>query len=96
VCGAENVFKDQAQSAFMVDEESVYARDPDALALAGTPTEAAEWLKRWGARAPLRAVRAGAVFTLDPDLTNRMGPRIGAGTRALCERLAEVRGRLRR
>ncbi len=96
VCGAENVFKDQAQSAFMVDEESVYARDPDALALAGTPAEAAEWLKRWGARAPLRAVRAGAVFTLDPDLTNRMGPRIGAGTRALCERLAEVRGRLRR
>jgi hypothetical protein len=30
---------------------------------------------------------------LDPDLTTRMGPRIGAGTAALCERLAEVRAR---
>jgi len=96
VCGAENVFRDQPQSAFMVDEESVYARDPDALALAGTPAESAAWLKRWQGRAPLRAVRAGAVFTLDPDLVNRMGPRIAAGTRALCERLAQVRARLRR
>ena len=93
VCGAENVFKDQDQSGFMVDQESVYARDPDAIALAGTPEETKAWRARWGGKTPLRAVAAGAVFTLDPDLVNRMGPRIGAGTRALCERLAEVRAR---
>ncbi|SRR5579871_12373 len=93
LCGASNLFADQAQAAFMVDEESVYARDPDAIALAGTEREAAEWRARWGARAPLRAVRDGAVFVLDPDLVNRMGPRIVAGARALCERLAEVRAR---
>ena len=93
LCGAENVFKDQEQSAFMVDQESVYARDPDAIALAGTPEETKAWAARWGGKTPLRAVAAGAVFRLDPDLTNRMGPRIGAGTRALCERLAEVRAR---
>ena len=29
VCGAENVFDDQSVSAFVVDEEAVYARDPD-------------------------------------------------------------------
>ena len=93
LCGGENVFADQPQAAFMVEEEAVYARDPDAIALAGTAEEAAEWRARWGTRAPLRAVRDGAVFVLDPDLVNRMGPRIGAGTRALCERLAEVRAR---
>ena len=93
VCGAENVFADQKQAAFMVEEESVYARDPDAIALAGTPAETAEWRTRWAGKAPLRAVRLGAMFTLDPDLTNRMGPRIALGTRALCERLAEVRAR---
>ena len=93
LCGAENVFKDQDQSGFMVDQESVYARDPDALALAGTPAETKAWRARWGGQTPLRAVAAGAVFTLDPDLVNRMGPRIGAGTAALCERLAEVRAR---
>jgi iron complex transport system substrate-binding protein len=93
VCGADNVFADQARSAFMVDEESVYARDPDAIVLAGTAAEAAEWLARWRGRAPLRAVTAGAIIALDPDLTNRMGPRIGAGTAALCQQLAEVRRR---
>ena len=93
MCGADNLFADQPQSGFMVDEESVYARDPDAIALAGTPAEAAEWRARWRTRAPLRAVAAGNVFVLDPDLTDRMGPRIGAGTAALCERLAEVRAR---
>jgi iron complex transport system substrate-binding protein len=93
ICGADNIFADQARSSFMVDEESVYARDPDVIALAGTEAEAAEWLARWRGRAPLRAVAAGAVIALDPDLTDRMGPRIGAGTAALCEKLAEVRRR---
>ncbi len=94
LCGAENVFKDQDESAFMVDGESVYARDPDAIALAGTAAEAKEWRARWGSQTPLRAVAAGAVFTLDPDLVNRMGPRIGAGTAALCAEVAAVRARL--
>jgi iron complex transport system substrate-binding protein len=94
VCGAENVFGDQPVSAFMVDEEAVYARDPDVVALAGTATEDAEWLNRWRTRAPLRAVTSGNVITLDPDLVNRMGPRIGRGTAALCARLAERRAAL--
>jgi iron complex transport system substrate-binding protein len=93
VCGAANLFADQPQSAFMVTEESVYARDPDVIALAGTAAEAAEWRARWSARAPLRAVTTGAVVTLDPDLVNRMGPRIGAGTAALCRALDGVRRR---
>jgi iron complex transport system substrate-binding protein len=91
VCGAENVFEDQRVSAFVVDEEAVYARDPDVIALAGTVAEDAEWLSRWRTRAPLRAVTSGNVITLDPDLVNRMGPRIGLGTAALCARLAERR-----
>ncbi|HXQ30534.1 MAG TPA: helical backbone metal receptor [Steroidobacteraceae bacterium] len=94
ICGAENIFADQARSSFMVDEESVYARDPDVIALAGTEAESAEWLTRWRGRAPLRAVATGAVIALDPDLTNRMGPRIGAGTEALCEKLADIRRRV--
>jgi iron complex transport system substrate-binding protein len=91
VCGAENVFADQPVSSFAVDEEAVYARDPDVVALAGTPAEDSEWLNRWRSRAPLRAVASGNVITLDPDLVNRMGPRIGLGTATLCARLAERR-----
>jgi iron complex transport system substrate-binding protein len=91
VCGAENVFADQPASAFVADEEAVYARDPDVIALAGTAAEDDEWLKRWRTRAPLRAVASGNLITLDPDLVNRMGPRIGLGTATLCRLLAERR-----
>ena len=93
VCGAENLFADQPLGGFMVTEEAVYARDPDAIALAGTAAEARAWRARWGSRAPLRAITSGAVFVLDPDLVNRMGPRIGAGTAALCDALDAVRRR---
>ena len=94
LCGADNAFADQTTSAFVVDEESVYARDPDVIALAGTVAENVEWLKRWQGRAPLRAVSSGNVITLDPDLVNRMGPRIVDGTQQLCERLAVRRAAL--
>ena len=96
VCGAENVFADQPVSSFVVDEEAVYARDPDVIALAGSAAEDADWLNRWRTRAPLRAVTSGNVITLDPDLVNRMGPRIGLGTATLCARLAERRAALER
>ena len=94
LCGADNVFADQASSSFAVDEEAVYARDPDVLVFAGTGAESAEWLRRWQGGAPLGAVTRGAVVTLDPDLVYRMGPRIGQGTATLCARLAELRARL--
>ncbi len=94
VCGAENAFSDQTASAFVVDEESVYARDPDVVALAGTPAETAQWLRRWQGRVPLRAVASGNVITLDPDLVNRMGPRIVQGTEELCMKLAARRAAL--
>jgi iron complex transport system substrate-binding protein len=91
LCGADNVFAAQATSAFIVDEEAVYARDPDVLVLAGTRAESAEWLARWRTRAPLRAVQRGAVVVLDPDLVNRMGPRLAEGARTLCEQLETFR-----
>ena len=91
VCGAQNIYADQAPSAFAVDEESVYARSPDVVAFTGTPTENDEWLKRWNGRAPLPAIAAGRVIRLEPDIVNRMGPRLVEGTRALCERLDGVR-----
>lgn len=94
VCGAENVFAEQAASAFVVDEESVYARDPDVVVLAGTPAETAEWLRRWQGRVPLRAIAGGNVITLDPDLVDRMGPRIVQGTGELCAKLAARRAAL--
>ena len=96
LCGADNVFANEAGNAFAVEAESVYARDPDVLVLAGSAAENREWRARWQERPRLRAVASGAVVTVDPDLVNRMGPRIVAGTRVLCTALDAVRARLRR
>jgi iron complex transport system substrate-binding protein len=87
VCGARNVFAAQRQSAFAVDAESVYAAAPDVVVLAGSPAETAQWRARWTQRPRLDA----EFVTLDPDLANRMGPRVVAGTAVLCERLEAVR-----
>lgn len=87
VCGARNVFAAERHSAFAVDAEAVYAAAPDVVVLAGSPAETAEWRARWTQRPRLRA----AFVPLDPDLANRMGPRIVAGTAVLCAKLDAVR-----
>jgi iron complex transport system substrate-binding protein len=91
VCGADNIFAEQTQSAVAVDEEAVLARQPDVMVLTGSAVENADWLRRWHARVEPAALRSGAVITLDPDLVIRMGPRLIDGTRLLCERLARIR-----
>ena len=93
LCGAQNAFATESGSAFPVDAESVYARDPDVLVLAGSAAENRDWQARWQGRPRLRAIASGAVVTLDPDLVNRMGPRLVDGARQLCEALDAVRAR---
>jgi iron complex transport system substrate-binding protein len=89
VCGATNVFAEQRQSALPIDVEAVYGRRPDVIVLAGTARETADWRAKWAERPPLRA----QFVALDPDLVNRMGPRVVEGTATLCGRLDAVRQR---
>jgi len=91
VCGADNIFAEQTQSAVAVDEEAVLARNPDVLVLTGSTIEMTDWIHRWKQRVQPRALKSGAVIMLDPDLVTRMGPRLIEGTRQLCEHLAGVR-----
>jgi len=91
LCSADNVYGEQARGAFVVDLESVYARDPDAIVLAGSAEEANAWRKAWRERPRLRAVTEGHVLALDPDLIDRMGPRLAAGAAQLCAGLDRER-----
>jgi iron complex transport system substrate-binding protein len=91
LCSADNVFAEQARGAFVVDLESVYARDPDVIVLAGSAEEARAWRKAWLERPRLRAVAGGALLALDPDLVDRMGPRLAAGAAQLCAGLDRLR-----
>jgi iron complex transport system substrate-binding protein len=93
LCGAQNVYAQQAQGAFIVSLEAVYAAQPEVLVLAGSAKEQANWRSAWQRRPPLPPVASGAVIGLDPDLANRMGPRIAQGARALCAGLDHLRER---
>ena len=95
VCGADNVFADQTQSAVTVDEEAVLARRPDVLVLSASRAETADWLARWRQRVPPAALSKGAVVVLNPDQVTRMGPRLLEGTLQLCERLEALRAVVR-
>jgi len=94
LCSADNVFGEQERGAFVVDLESVYARDPDVIVLAGSALEARAWRQAWLERPRLRAVADGALLALDPDLVDRMGPRLAAGAAQLCAGLDRLRGSL--
>jgi iron complex transport system substrate-binding protein len=79
IAGGHNVFGDLKLWPTVSLEEAV-RRDPDVVILAvyGEPTgggAAAARLRATPGWSALRAVRAGRVVALDPDLVNRPGPR---------------------
>ncbi len=92
VCGADNVFAAQRLLTPTVTEEAVLLADPDAIvtgwipAYGGTPP-----LDAWQRLDALRAVRAGALLTVDPDLLHRQSDRVVLGVQELCEKLEGVR-----
>jgi iron complex transport system substrate-binding protein len=90
-CGAENVFGKLATIAPVVTIESVLQADPEAII--GTAEENHGGVGLWRPYGTLTAVRRKNLFTLDGDLLNRPGPRMIAGTAALCEKLELARQR---
>lgn len=84
-CGAANILSDSPLFAGSVSLEQIYARNPDAILVAGIPQE--EQLAVWRARTGLRAVRDGRVAGVDPATLHRMGPRVLEGLEHLCSRI---------
>ena len=92
VCGADNVFATQGLLTPTVTEEAVLLADPEAIvtgwipAYGGTPP-----LDTWKRLDALRAVRNGALLTVNPDLLHRQSDRVVLGVQELCEKLDGVR-----
>ena len=53
--------------------------------------ERPEWLDMWREWPRLRAVAAGNLFFIPPDIIQRHTPRLLLGAAMLCEQLAEAR-----
>jgi iron complex transport system substrate-binding protein len=89
LCGGRNVFRDLSQLAPPIDPEAVLAADPQAI-LSADDTIAdpvAQW-KRWPR---LRAVHAGAIYSLPSDLVTRASPRLAQGVDVTCAALDRAR-----
>jgi len=94
LCGGRNVFEGLPQVAPAIDLEAVLARDPQViLSTDDTVTDPAAAWRRWP---QLKAVRAGAVYSLPADLVARATPRLASGAERTCQALADARSRIAR
>jgi iron complex transport system substrate-binding protein len=91
VCGARSVFSAHRDWLPRPTREAVLLSDPDAVVAAAGAGEGAAALAQWQRWPGLRAVAAGRLYTVDPDLLHRPTPRILAGVAGLCSQLDRAR-----
>ena len=89
LCGGENIFASQKVTAPIVSVEAVLQEDPEAIF--GTSEKNYGGVNIWRGYTSMKAVRQDNLFTLNGNLLNRAGPRMIAGTAALCEKLELAR-----
>jgi iron complex transport system substrate-binding protein len=91
LCGGVNVFESAAVLTPTISAESVLAARPDVVIMssgAGTPEEQAA---NWRRFALLPAVQRGALYSLDPNLLERQGPRLIDAAQAVCDGISFAR-----
>lgn len=89
LCGGENIFANLKVTAPVVSVEGVLQEDPEAIF--GTAEKNYGGVNLWRPYTGMKAVRNDNLFTLNGELLNRAGPRMVAGTAALCEKLELAR-----
>jgi len=89
LCGGVNIFADLGVAAPVVSTEAVLQANPEAIF--GTSEKDYGSVDIWKPYTNLTAVKNNNLFRLQGDLLNRAGPRMVAGTRALCEKIEEAR-----
>ena len=89
LCGGENIFAKLKVTAPVVSVEAVLQEDPEAIF--GTAEKNYGGVGLWKSYTTMKAVRNDNLFTLNGELLNRAGPRMVAGTAALCEKLELAR-----
>ncbi len=94
LCGVKNVFAGLSALVPRIGVEAVLAADPQIILASPPPAQGERWKRAWRRWSDLAAVRAGNLFTLDPDLTHRPTPRILDGAARLCRDAQQARQRL--
>jgi len=91
LCGGVNIFAPMKVTAPVVGVESVLQEDPEAIFSTGERSKDDGGVNIWKAFPGMTAVKRNNLFRIDGNLLNRAGPRMVAGTAALCEKLELAR-----
>lgn len=91
VCGGVNIFAGLTVTAPVVNVEAVLQADPEAIFSTGERSVDDGGVNLWKPYTNMTAVKRGNLFRLDGNLLNRAGPRMIAGTAALCDSLELAR-----
>ena len=90
LCGGRNVFAAEPGLAFQVGHEAVIVADPDALLAPTLPGEA-DPLETWRGWPGMKAVKEGALFTLNANKISQATPRWLDSIESACSQLHGLR-----
>jgi len=91
LCGGVNIFAALKVTAPIVNVEAVLQEDPEAIFSTGERSLDDGGVNLWKPYASMTAVKRANLFRIDGNLLNRAGPRMVAGTAALCEKIELAR-----
>ena len=91
VCNGVNIFAPLKVTAPIVSVEAVLQEDPEAIFSTGEGSQNDGGVNLWKPFTNMTAVKRNNLFRIDGNLLNRAGPRMIAGTAALCEKLELAR-----
>ncbi|MFN3398526.1 MAG: cobalamin-binding protein, partial [Sulfurimicrobium sp.] len=84
LCGAANVFAGLPVPTPTISEEAVLVADPQVIIASGMDEARPAWLDEWRRWPRMKAVKAGHLYFVPPDILQRPGPRILDGAERLC------------
>jgi iron complex transport system substrate-binding protein len=85
LCGGKNIFADARVITPEVNRESIIVANPDVIFSLGNDDG---WKRSWQQWTDISAVMRGRLYTVNPDLISRAGPRLVEGALLVCEGIA--------
>lgn len=91
LCGGINVFADLKTLTPKISIESVIATKAEVIIAGGMGERNSRWITDWEKWSQLPAVKKDQIYFINPDILQRVGPRILQGADELCLLLDKVR-----
>ena len=91
LCGGINVFSDLNALTPKISIEAVIASGAEVIVAGGMGKKRPEWVAQWKPWPQLPAVKKQQIYFINPDILQRVGPRILQGADQLCNILDKAR-----